>query len=217
VVPVFVDFGLMDIRALHMQTFTSWLPATALVAVIIFVVKELLEVWRRYSSESRKLKAIKELLARECELNHWAIRSLRSIADELNAVADLDSVEAFSIEYAKSGRIYACIDSEAEGNYSKTAIPVIHKEQLTKHLLEVATLDKALFGLVEPALTAVAKLEHVRESLLYHGSSEEGDMARSHAQGFSEYATKEIEDARLAIFALYRACTGRELSDIRLR
>ena len=206
-----------NVRALYMQTVTSWLPTTALVALVIFVIKELLEAWRRYSSESRKLRAIKELLARECELNHWAIRSLRSIADELREVANFDSFEAFSIEYAKSGRIYACIDSEAKGNYTKTAVPIIHQEQLTKHLLEVATLDKALFGFVEPALTAVAELQHVRESLLYHGSSEEGDLARVHGQGFSEYAIKEIEDARLTIAALYRACTKRELSEIRLR
>ncbi|KRH98759.1 hypothetical protein AO057_04520 [Curvibacter sp. PAE-UM] len=88
---------------------------------------------------------------------------------------------------------------------------------MSKHLLEVATLDKDLFDLVEPALTATAELAHVRESLLYHGSSDEDDVARSHIQGFAEYAIGEIEEARTTLSALYRACTGKDLSEMRLR
>lgn len=198
-----------------MNTVAAWLPATALVALLIFVAKEMLEVARRSSAERRRKEALRALLARECELNHWAIQSLRRIAGGLKGLVRPAS-EAFRIEFAKSGRVYACVDDEEGGAGFKIPLPVVHKVHLQGSLLDIATLDKKLFVLAEAALTAIAELEHVREGFLYHGSAED-EEEREHADGFAEYAIGELEDAFVSISALYKECTGAELSGARIR
>jgi hypothetical protein len=157
------------------------------------------------------------LLARECELNNWSIRALRHIVNDLESLPSIESPLAFTIEYAKSGRIYACIDHKAKGEYGKSAVPVIHKAQMERHLLDIATIDSQLLKFVEPALSAAAELEHLRESLLYHGASDADEDTLAHRSGFSEYAISELDKAYLAISALYVSCTGKSLKNMRLR
>jgi hypothetical protein len=108
------------------------------------------------------------------------------------------------------------LDSRDLGLFVKVAVPRIHKEQLEDNLLDVATLDEKLFPLAEAALTAVAELEHLRESLLYHGS-EEDEEVRDVAPHFAEYSLKELAEAESALASLYKQCTGKELSNARLR
>ena len=196
---------------------SSLLPITALVAVVIFIAKELIEIVRRWRADARRRAAFRTLLARECELNNWAIRALRHIVNDLKNLPNIESPLAFTIEYAKSGRIYACVDSDAKGEYGKSVVPVIHKTQMERHLLDIATIDNKLLKFVEPALSAAAELEHLRESLLYHGSSDADEDTRAHRSGFSEYAIGELDESYSAISALYQSCTGKSLTDMRLR
>jgi hypothetical protein len=199
-----------------MDIVSSWLPATALVAIVIFIAKEVLEVSRRSASERRRKEALRALLARECELNHWTIRTLQRIAGGLKDLAEPGTPEAFRVEFAKSGRIYACLNNKETGSGFKIAIPTVHRSHLHGSLLDIATLDKTLFMLAEPALSAVAEIEHVREGLMYHGSTED-EEDRENADGFAEYAVGELDEAYVTIAALYAECTGKELSSVRLR
>jgi hypothetical protein len=199
-----------------MSESSAFLPATALVAICVFIAREVMEFFRRRRSDARRRAAFRLLLARECELNNWAMRSIEHIATDLKGLKNPSSLSSFRIEYAKSGRIYACIDQDDDGDFGKTAVPRIHKEQLEKNLLDIATLDKELFEAAEPALTAAAELEHLREGILFHGSSE-SEVDRDHTDGFAEYALGELHDARSAISKLYQLCTGKELADVRLR
>lgn len=195
---------------------SSLLPTTALVAVVIFIAKETTEAVRRWKGDKRRKAAYCELLARECELNNWAMRSLKRIAADLQSeLSEGGSHEVLSIEYAASGRTYVRIQS-SNGSYGKSALPKVHNEVMNRHLVDIATLDKELFQLVDAALTASAELEHVREGLLYHGSTDDAE-AKTHVAGFSEYAIETIDESNIAIAALYEACTGRPLKEFRLR
>ena len=66
-----------------MESFSSILPATVVAAVVLFVLKELFEGVRRYRGDQRKKQALRSLLARECELNHWTIKSIRDIVETI--------------------------------------------------------------------------------------------------------------------------------------
>jgi hypothetical protein len=182
----------------RMDIVSSWLPATALVAVVIFMAREVLEASRRSGSERRRKEAFRALLARECELNHWTIRTLQRIAGSLKDLAEPGTPEAFRIEFAKSGRIYACLNNRETGTGFRISIPAVHTSHLHASLLDIATLDKRLFMLAEPALSAVAEVEHVREGLMYHGSTED-EEDRKNADGFAEYAVGELDEAYATI------------------
>lgn len=88
---------------------------------------------------------------------------------------------------------------------------------MSKFLLEIATLDKTLFEIMEPAYDGLAEVDHVRESLL---NIDEGDNLipkYDYLAGFAEYALNELEEAEAALAKLYTHCTGRPLTQHRLR
>ncbi len=85
----------------------DFLPATVIVAIILFFVKELLEVNRRRKANARKRLAIRRLVADEIERNNWTIKRLREGISELEqATEELKGTKPKSLEEKlKSHRI----------------------------------------------------------------------------------------------------------------
>ena len=54
----------------------EYLPATVVVTILLFLIKEFLECLRKRSERIRKISAIKILIAEELERNHWALVSM---------------------------------------------------------------------------------------------------------------------------------------------
>jgi hypothetical protein len=197
-----------------MESLLSILPVTVLAAVVLFVLKELFEGVRRYRGEERKKQALRTLLARECELNHWAIKSIRDIVETIRDESE-DGTQ-FEFIFPKSGKVlfrYKHPDSEYK---SGSNLAETHREVMDKNLLEVATLDKKLYSALQPAYDAVADLEHVRQSLIYYVDPED-DQDKMHLDGFTHYALRELGDVFKELASLYKECTGNELEKHRLR
>lgn len=195
----------------------SVLPITAVVAVVVFIIKEVLEYFRRRGADKRKIAALIALLARECELNYWTIKSLRRIVAEISTEESPNPQFRLTIERKSSGRPYAKVVSEDGKIESHSGIPKVHRELMSKFLLDIATLDKKLFEVMEPAYDALADLEHVRETLV-NIDDEVGLIPRDDfLSGFAGYAVVELKDAEVALGALYKYCTNKPLTQHRLR
>lgn len=193
------------------------LPITAIVAIAIFAAKEVLEVVRRWKGDQRRLLALKTLLARECELNLWSVKTLRRIALEIDTTERPNPDTVVTIEKTNGGRPYALVLVENGQAGARYPIPRVHRDLMSKLLLEVATLDKALFQAMEPAYDALAELDHVREKLLGAPDAPEELGQTSYLEGLAGYALDEIKEAEDALALLYKHCTGDELTKHRLR
>lgn len=90
----------------------------------------------------------------------------------------------------------------------------VHRDFMSDHLLEVATLDKKLYEHLQQALDSVSELQHLKESLTQF--IEDKDYGHL-LQGFKEYSTGELSDAYENLNALYVECTGKKLESHRLR
>jgi hypothetical protein len=88
---------------------------------------------------------------------------------------------------------------------------------MSKFLLDIATLDKLLFSFMEPAYDELAEVEHVRESLININDKPEQIAARDFVMGFAQYAVDVLQDAEKKLGALYVHCTGKPLTQHRLR
>ena len=200
-----------------MNLILSLVPVTVLAAVVLFLLKEAVEYVRRTRADSRKIHALKALLARECELNFWTIKSLRSILINVPKPDDGNPQIVVRVEKREGGVPVVRITSTDGGVDSIRHIPRAHRELMSKYLLDVATLDKDLFAALEPAYDSVAELEHVRESLIRIEESA-GEIDLDQFLGaFSEYAIDELKDAEEALARLYKHCTGKPLEKHRLR
>ncbi|MDP2027716.1 hypothetical protein [Sulfuriferula sp.] len=197
-----------------MESLLALLPATVIAAVFLFILKELFEGARRYRGEQRKKQALRTLLARECELNNWTIKCIRSIVETIRDESE-DGAQ-FEFIFPKSGKVLFRVKHSDSDYKSGSNLAETHREVMDKNLLEVATLDKSLYAALQPAYDAVAELEHVRQSLIYYVAPED-DQDKIHLGGFTHYALSELEDVSKKLACLYKECTGKDLEKHRLR
>jgi hypothetical protein len=192
------------------------LPVTVIAAVVLFVIKESIEVSRRVAGNRRKIKAFKIILARECELNNWAYRCLKS---ELNHVQDVQTNDyglTLAVEHRSLDQIML-ITRYADGSaHGYSPIWPVHAGVMKQLMLEVATINKALFDSIEKAYDSALEVEHVRQSLIrFLENDDEED--KLHFTAFPQYGLRELEKASDNLQALYRTCTDQELTKFRLR
>lgn len=200
-----------------MSNWLSLLPLTALIAILVFVLKEALEFVRRRNADQRKLQALTALLARECELNLWSIKALRRIFSEVDTEGNENPQIKVEIQRTPSGRPFAKVVSHDEGTESHLGIPKIHRELMSKFLLDVATLDRKLFEVLEPAYDGLAVIEHIRESLVTAQDAPEFMGPDGFIEGLAGYALDELLEVEDSLAILYKHCTGKALTKHRLR
>jgi hypothetical protein len=192
------------------------LPATVLVALVLFVARELLEWRRRSRANLRKTEAIKKLLARECELNLWTHRSLKDALEHAEETLNSKPPGTITIRRMPSGHDrweYAAGDGESRGGGS---LPPVRRTIMEDATLPVAELDRRLFAALEAALDATAELDHLRGSFVNYADDAE-PLGDEFFVGFVEWALGEFDEIYDGLNTLYLACTNRKLEKFRLR
>lgn len=201
----------------------DWRTTLQLIAILaavgIFGVREFLEWSRRRSARKNRLDALKAIIARECELNNYTtavlLREMKSMRDNFELEDEDPSKYEYRVVFRRDGS--AILEHTLGGEWSGSGpIPKVHSAILSAKLMDVAELDFSLYALAEAALSALAELEHVRKSLISSVLKEDENMPDI-IEAFPDYAIGEIEDSASALKDLYWACTGRPLTDRRLR
>lgn len=191
-----------------MEWLSTLLPITVVVAVALFIVKEILEWVRRSRADRRKVEAFKTLLGRECELNNWAHRRLGEAVSKIKESYEGEEEYTYAIKRRESGEIVLEARDEDENLAASWPLPIVHTDIMGKLMLDVAMLDQALFGSLETAYDATINLNHLRQSLI--NFIEDHDDV--HLEGFVDYAQRELPDVHVEMEELYQACTGQELT-----
>jgi hypothetical protein len=187
---------------------STYSTVAIVVAVMIFILREFLETRRRRIERSGKLSAIKTLLARNCELNNWTIKSLRTVLEQIQEDFGQADPPHYAIDMRRSGATYlkAC---DASGSWASRPLPEVRRQPFEEQLLNVAELDAVLLSRLEPTVTMLAELEHVRESLVsYLLREDEGEAVQF--EGFVEFALVALADAFNSLEQLYVACAAQE-------
>ena len=189
-----------------------FLPATVIVAIVLFFVKELLEANRRRKANARKRLAIRRLIADEIERNNWTIKRLRNGISELEHAID-EPKSILSIRTGVLGERY--LRHEISGKlHSEFPIGKVHSEALSGSLLELAMIDEQIFDKALEASDATKELDHVLKSMIELVSNAAGPIVDD---GFSEYALKEIANCEKTLSDFYKNITGRNLEGHRIR
>lgn len=194
------------------MTMEPTLPNTAVVAIILFVAKEVFEFIRRLFADGRKRQAFRTMLARECELNLWTVKVLQRTIDELASDRETAHVK-YSIERRSTGE--EVFVSVSEAGKSSHWIPNAHKETMRDLMLDVATIDQRLFPNLQSGYDACINLQHVRDSLVTY--VDEDQLDGGFLNSFVDYANSEISDILLQLTVLYFECTGQDLKNHRVR
>ncbi|MEC4720754.1 hypothetical protein RY831_16440 [Noviherbaspirillum sp. CPCC 100848] len=193
------------------------IPVTVVAAVSLFALRESLEWLRRYRGEERKKQALRILLARECELNYWTIKSIRHIVETIREESAANPQTTFSFIFPKSGKTLFRVKEPGMEITVGSSLGNIHRDVMSKNLLDVAQLDKRLFEVLQPAYDAVSDLENVRSDLLYYVTSEDDQEADLLMEFVENFAISELERIHAVFNALYLECCGNALTKSRIR
>jgi hypothetical protein len=184
------------------------LPTTVVAAVLLFVLRELLEVLRARRVGHRRRIALRTLLARECELNDRTIRRLRSDIQDAEDNRRVPGA-ALSIAVGRNGQPTYRRETPG-GGVRQSAIPQIRKTTLEAHLLEIATLDSRLFAVADEAFGAISSIDHLRDGFIYRVTYDPEELAE-----FCVAAIGELDAAFVSLSKLYGACAGKMLESRR--
>ena len=201
--------------------FESLLPVTAVVAILVFFAREAFELVKKRRAEARKLSALKLVLARECELNKWVISQLRDVFQDLDLNSDdePDPKDAllFSIVVKEDGEPRARILKGTLPVESLYRLPHAYMKKMDQFFMEVATIDKELFGYLEAAYDGMVNVQHVRDSIAkpHDGIKILGEYA--YFWGLGHYGMAELAKAEVSLTALYKNCTGKSEFKARIR
>ncbi len=194
-----------------MEWLPSLLPVTVVAAITLFVLKEVLEFIKRWRADRRRSHAFRTLLARECEVNHWAHWRLEGTLREIHEDEER-GVKADYVATELPGGDALWRRTRPGGEYSGGGLPDARTDLMSKLMVDVATLDKKLFVPLEAAYDSLITMRHIRASLIRFVSSED-EEDQMHLQGFPEYGLGELEGVKEDLDRLYRECTGRSLTD----
>jgi len=195
---------------------TNSFPATAIIAIAIFFVKEFLEARRRKFADKRKIQALKKVLARECQINYLAIDRLNDALSAIQKAGISEDASRLVIEKSMAGGYLYDITSQI-GSREAGILNNIQRDSLLKHLVEVAALDEKFYLTCETALDGLSEADHIFRSLVHGPAKHFPSTPENYFEGLAEYGLRELTDSLTALQVLYVACTGSVLQDGKLR
>lgn len=204
---------------MDLTTISSFLPVTVISAVALFLIKELVELVRRFRANRRRIGAMKMLLTEEIEQNHWTYNILKRTLREINDTLRDYPNPSFRIVRAQSGHElfrYKC-DAEEAGFESGHPLPAVRQEKYEKLVLDIASMDKQLFSMARAAYDAIKEMEHVRSSLINMLDRVDPAISDGFLESFLEYADDELNNTYEEMKLLYFHITGKDLTEKRMR
>jgi len=188
------------------------LPVTVVGAIILFILREVIEGTRRKRSNSRKRTAIRRLIADEIERNNWTIKSMRHMIETIE-LAIKNPETSLEIRSGVRGELYLRHNKDGEA-YSQSPFGKVHNDALSANLLSLAEVDQPVFDKALEVSDALKELDHVLNSMVKHIG---GDFEYAFLEGLVEFATDEIADCEKTLSDFYERITGQALKEHRLR
>lgn len=194
-----------------------YLPVTVTAAIVLFVVKESLEIRRKRQERLRKTNAAKLLLSQELEKNHWAFVAFFRILAEMKEAENNAPGAVFSLHTARNGSEHFRMRKEPhDESESGSWIATFHTSLYEKHLATLAEYNEALYNVLNETYKEIFELIHYRETLTSFLAGESVAPADLTRHFLSDLAAKK-DDYYNALNKSYQALTGKELKKWRLR
>ena len=186
----------------------SILPVSVLAAVVLFIVKEIVEFFKRSSERKRKISAYKILLSEEVEKNLFTLNYLISIC---HAIGD-EHFTGISYRRTPSGSEQLAVHVGREGGYGP--LWNVYSSIFDKTVVDLAVIDKKLFEKSKNTYECLAEARHIRNSIIRIC---EDELFNEYVKSFPRYGLGVLKVAVDALDILYVECTGRKLDRPKLR
>ena len=190
------------------------IPASAFVAICLFIIRELMDSYRKSKTKKNEIRALKTIFARECQLAWYINGQIKELCEEFAPYEKIPMREhplSFSVSKTAAGKIrYVVTENDNPLSYGLLSKPSV--ATFTKHLYDLSKLDSVFYEKVNLAYTAVIELKHFYDSLVDNEDTSRLIGINNIMYGFASYALEEIEWIESELKNLYQYCTGNELT-----
>lgn len=204
---------------LNLLTSGTLVPASAFVAIGLFILREWLD-WRRKSrARKAEIRALKQIFARECQLAWSICLQIKGICERF-APYEGPTMDAcpfnFSTTTTTAGKVrYIITENGNPGSGGALSKPSV--STFSKHLYDISKLDDDFYEKAYSAYTSVIELKHFYDSLVDSEDTSRLLNINTAMIGFSGYALKGTAQIELNLKALYKYCAEKELTEGLLR
>lgn len=194
------------------------LPATVVVAILLFILRELFDLFKKRSDRNRNIEAIKLLIADEIEINHWSLVSLFRILTSLKEDFEENDKAVHYLHIARNGsEHFRSKEDPAEDYSSGHAIPKFHTSMYERLLPDIASLDKELFLSIHSTYEEIIELTHYRDTMIDYLAGEElapsSDLTRAFLSDFAD----EKDNYYQHLNKTYKLLKNKDLTEWKLR
>ena len=184
------------------------LPITITVvsAIVLFVIKEILDFIKIRRSDGRKRVAIRTLITKECEVNYDITRAIEDILRHIKTWISSNDINV-KVEKLVDGRSNIVI--KMENRYFSYVMSKSHKDILEKNLLDIAVLDKILFEKSAKAYENLGYLDSIISDMC-----DIPTYGKENVRVFILETHEQLAEIQDVISDLYRECTGKELKEV---
>lgn len=197
-----------------MEYINQFFPITVIVAILLFVTREIIDSIKRYRMNLREIIATKQLFSAELERNYWTYKQLFRTIKNVKEMKEHLSKPEFYFIYTHDGRVLYRCDHNGEFFHSHVLVDV-HEKIYDRVLIEVAKLDNKLFESMQKAYISIRKLSDFRNSLISY-IEQEIKEDEAFFDDWIEYALKHENEIYSDMNALYKLCSNSDLKEHRL-
>lgn len=194
------------------------LPVTVVVAIILFVLREAFDLFKKHSERKRNIQAIKLLIADEIEMNHWSLVSMFRILSSLKEDFEENEDAVHYLHVARNGSEHFRSKEHPDDEYSSgQAIPKFYTAMYERLLPDIAALDRKLFLSVHSTYEQIMELIHYRDTMIDYLTGEELAPEPGLTRHFLSDLADEKDDYYQYLNETYRLIQNKDLTNWKLR
>lgn len=204
---------------LGLLTNGTLIPASAFVAISLFIIRELLDWYRKSKTRKNEIRALKQIFARECQLAWYINEKIKELCEEFVSYEEEAPDEcplSFKVLKTTAGKTRYLVSDNGQ-EQSSGLLPEPSTIIFSKYLYDASKLDSVFYEKVNSAFKAAVELKHLYDSLVDHEDTAQLTGLEIITFGFSSYAIRQSERIELELKDLFLYCTDKELTEGLLR
>ena len=162
-----------------MQAITDLIPITVFTALVLFIIRELLDTKKKATDESRRLAVYKIFICEELRHNYQAIGAVASTAQKLlqskNYAPEQNVLEVNTDRYGNDF-IRIQLGKEAAGGIHDMQFAKINTTQFEKHAQNLALLDKSVYEKLIKIYKEIRQYQSIRNNIVCFLAGEIDDV-----------------------------------------
>ncbi|MGJ0638206.1 hypothetical protein [Xenorhabdus bovienii] len=193
-----------------MDMVTEFIPITAFVAIILFFVKESVEVFKKRTAKKREIDAFKYLCAKNCMFNKRRIMEMLLIAVFIKS---LEEDKYIKIEHYRGDDFILIGSGSLMFDTKRFFLPKMHDSFFHDNMLNIAKLDGEFLCHIEDAYESIFNTQSLVNKIIHYVDVDDKKIVTDELKFLAKKLYKSLLNTDKKLGILYHYCTGMDMKN----